>query len=178
MSHDGQLASVVKLLQGDHTVPTTIGFDVLGSPAPKGSSRAILVRGRAMLVPSSSDTNKRNRASWDVNVRDAARLAVGWHRPGPVFVGVPVAVTVTFRLSRPAGHWSRKGGVKPSSPVYPASKPDLDKLVRSTLDSLTGIVFDDDSRIVLTNARKIYAKPGEEGARLDVEALGEVQEAK
>ena len=41
---------------------------------------------------------------------------------------------------------------------------DLDSLARSTLDSLTGIIFDDDARVAKLELRKIYAAPGEVGA--------------
>ena len=34
-----------------------------------------------------------------------------------------------------------------SAPPFKRRKPDIDKLARSTLDSLTGSVFDDDARV-------------------------------
>jgi hypothetical protein len=50
---------------------------------------------------------------------------------------------------------------------------------RSTLDSLTGIVFDDDARVAQLELRKVYAAPGQEGARIEVSELrrGVVDEA-
>jgi Holliday junction resolvase RusA-like endonuclease len=79
-------------------------------------------------------------------------------------------VVVEFKLARPGGHWHpTKGGLKPSAPAAPRSKPDVDKLARTTLDALTGIAFDDDSRIVDLVTRKRYAEPGREGARITVE---------
>jgi Holliday junction resolvase RusA-like endonuclease len=86
-----------------------------------------------------------------------------------LFVRVPVDVTIVFRIARPGGHWAKRGGVKPSAPTAPHSKPDIDKLARSTLDSLTGIVFDDDSRIVRLTLDKVYAAPGREGASIVVD---------
>lgn len=35
-------------------------------------------------------------------------------------------------------------------------KPDTDKLIRSTLDALTGVAYDDDSQVVNISACKIY----------------------
>jgi hypothetical protein len=42
------------------------------------------------------------------------------------------------------------------------------KIARSTLDSATGIVFGDDSRIVALSVAKVYAAPGGEGATITV----------
>lgn len=150
-----------------------IAFDVLGTPAPKGSGRAILRGGRAVHVPSGSNVNRDALISWDVAVRNAAVIAVG-NVSAPPFVGVALKLTVEFRMRRPAGHWGKgrnAGRLTPSAPRYPATKPDSSKLLRSTEDSMIGIVFDDDSRIVDTWITKVYAEPGSEGARIAVEAM-------
>jgi Holliday junction resolvase RusA-like endonuclease len=78
-----------------------------------------------------------------------------------------IAVELIFRMARPAGHWGKKG-LRPKAPYWPATKPDADKLARATLDSLTGILFDDDSRIVELSVLKRYAAPGQEGASITV----------
>jgi Holliday junction resolvase RusA-like endonuclease len=159
-----------------------IGFDVLGTPAPKGSNRAILRGGQARFVPGGSPTNQRALKSWDVAVREAARDSVavqvfdGGTPDRPAFVDQALAVEITFWLTRPGGHWAKptkknpSPGLKPSAPSMPAVKPDVDKLARATCDSLSGIVFDDDARIVELLVRKVYAEPGCEGARIVVRA--------
>ena len=38
-------------------------------------------------------------------------------------------------------------------------KPDIDKLIRSILDSCTGILYKDDSQVHYVSARKIYDSP-------------------
>ena len=50
---------------------------------------------------------------------------------------------------------------KPTKP-YPTGKPDVDKLSRAILDSLTGIAYEDDSQVVKLTAQKVYtyAAPG------------------
>jgi Holliday junction resolvase RusA-like endonuclease len=142
-------------------------IEVLGTPAPKGSGRAILIAGRARHVPSGSDVNARKLRSWDTALREAAAESVG-HVTTPVFVGEPLRLHIVFRLTRPAGHWGKRG-LRPGAPAYPCTKPDLSKLVRSTEDTLTGIVYDDDSRIVAVAVEKVYADPGREGATIVVE---------
>jgi Holliday junction resolvase RusA-like endonuclease len=144
-----------------------IEIDVLGTPAPKGSNRAMVRGGHAVFVPGGSKVNQVKLKSWDVAVREEALEQLG-QRTEPVFVGVPLAVTITFRLARPAGHWSKRHGLKPSAPQFPAVKPDIDKVTRATLDSLSGLVFDDDARIVELVVRKRYAEPGREGAEIRV----------
>ena len=146
---------------------TELVINVLGTPAPKGSNRAMLRGGRAVFIPGGSKTNQDALQSWAGSVRLAAQSFVS-EQTSPVFTQVPVAVAITFRLRRPGGHWSKKGGLRTSAPIAPCVKPDLDKLVRATLDALSGVVFDDDSRIVETTSRKQYAKPGHEGAEIRV----------
>lgn len=145
---------------------TRITINVLGTPAPKGSSRAIMRGGRAINVPGGSDANRNAMRSWDANVRDQALLTVG-DRGSPVFVDTPLTVELVFHMARPAGHWGKRG-LKPSAPIAPAKKPDIDKLARCTLDSLTGLVFDDDARIVMLGITKVWAEPGREGAEISV----------
>jgi Holliday junction resolvase RusA-like endonuclease len=155
---------------GAATPPQRLVIEVLGTPAPKGSGRAMLVDGHARLIASGSTVNQRQLRAWDTAVREAAAAAIG-HVAAPPFVGVAVRLWVTFRLVRPAGHWG-KTGVRRSAPPFPSMKPDLSKLLRATEDTLTGIVFDDDSRIVAATLAKIWAAPGTEGATITVERAG------
>lgn len=143
-------------------------FDVLGTPAPKGSNRAMVRGGRAVFVPGGSKVNQTKLKGWDASVREAALEQLG---PclAPRFVDVPLAVSIVFRLARPGGHWRPKGGLKPSAPPFPSKKPDADKLARATLDSLSGLVFDDDARIVRLVVTKVFAEPGHEGATIQVQ---------
>lgn len=156
-----------------------ITFDILGCPAPKGSNRAILRGGRARFVPGGSTTNQRKQKSWDVAVREAAISALSAKNeplPGPLYCGCGVTLSVTFRLIRPAGHWAtgkNAGRLKPSAPEYPAVAPDVDKLARQIGDSLTGILYDDDSRIVVLHVAKRYADH-DEGATVTVAAASEL----
>lgn len=144
-----------------------IRIDVLGSPAPKGNARAFVNKktGRAVLASFGSGVTEKRLRSWDAAVREAARDQVD-APVVPVFVGCPLQVALSFRLARPRGHWTKKGGLSKAAPLVPTTKPDSDKLARSTLDPLHGIVFDDDSRIVELLVRKTYATPGREGVTI------------
>lgn len=166
MSH---AAALLELTRPADIGRRIVAFQVRGCPAPKGSGRAMLIGGKARHVPSGSSANQRALRSWDANVRDAAAEAIG-ERIEPPFVGLPLRCEITFYLIRPAGHWGKKG-LKPSAPPYPFTKPDAGKLARSTEDSMKGIIFDDDSRIVDSISRKRWADPGKEGASIVVEAM-------
>jgi Holliday junction resolvase RusA-like endonuclease len=146
-------------------------IEVAGTPAPKGSARAFMVRGpnpRAVVAPGGSATGRKKTKAWEQAVREAAN-AVVVGQAAPTFVDVSLFVSMVFRMARPAGHWAKRGGLKPGALPYPRTKPDLDKLVRSTADALKGSIYDDDSRIVAKMAVKIYAAPGTEGATITVE---------
>jgi Holliday junction resolvase RusA-like endonuclease len=134
-----------------------ITIDVIGTPAPKGSSRAIMRGGHAVNVPGGSDVGRDKMRNWSNAVAHAASVAMGG---AGLLIGQPLEVAITFRVVRPQGHYGRLG-LKPGAPKYPSVKPDLDKLVRCTLDPLEGVVFDGDSRIVVLRAAKVYApNPG------------------
>lgn len=147
-----------------------ISFRVLGTPAPKGSARAFINKktGRAFVAPGGAATTEKKLKGWDAAVRAELLELLGANLCGPVLVGKPVHVELYFALARPSGHWAKKGGLKSSAPAAPATKPDIDKITRSTLDSMTGLAFDDDSRIVSLIVSKLYAVPGEEGAYIVV----------
>lgn len=74
----------------------------------------------------------------------------------------PVALDVIFYLPRPKSHYGtgkNANKLKNSAPTYVTTNPDIDKILRSALDSLTGIAFRDDSQVVSITARKTYGNP-------------------
>lgn len=143
-----------------------ITLDVLGTPAPKGSARAMNIAGRARLIASSSNANAKAQKAWANAITTAALYAgLGCKEPFPG----PVWVSITFRMARPKGHYGKRGLLN-SAPMHPCVYPDVDKLARCTLDALTRLVFEDDSRIVSLYVGKQYAVPGREGAKIAVGA--------
>ena len=137
---------------------------VFGTPAPQGSKRHV---GNGVLIESSAKVKP-----WRQDVRAAVLL----DHAGVRFDG-PVSLTVGFLLRRPASHF-RTGRnahlLRDSAPAYPGKKPDIDKLLRSTLDGLgeSGI-WRDDAQVVEVVARKLYADHEPTGAHITIEPLGE-----
>ena len=133
-----------------------ITFDVIGRPAPQGSKKSI---GNNRFVESSKFL-----PAWRNAVKIAAEEAVTssmWAR-----VSGPVELEVMFYLDRPSSI-SRN---KRPQPIVP---PDLDKLARSCLDPLTGLIYDDDSQVIRLLAWKTYADTRPPGAFIRVAELSQ-----
>lgn len=121
---------------------------VYGMPAPQGSKRHV---GKGILVESSKKVKP-----WRQDVKAAALAA----RDGAPPIDGPVCLRVVFTLPKPKSAPKTKR-------TYPDRKPDIDKLLRSTLDALTEAgVFTDDARVVRVVMTKTF--PNEEVHSLDV----------
>jgi len=155
---------------------TRFEFVVLGVPAPKGSSRAIMRGGNAVNVPSGSDANKDALQSWGNAVRAAAVeqmrcIHIAGGTSGVVFGEVPLRLEIEFRMRRRKADFRKDGTLKEDIPKFHQVKPDLSKLIRATEDAMIGIAFLDDAAIAELLVRKVYATPGAEGARIRITEL-------
>lgn len=118
-----------------------LAFEVLGDPKPQGSKRAIMPKhGTQPVVIESAGTALKD---WRRAMTDAAREARG----EADCIDAPVAVSLAFRCRMPGSpRWA-----------WPAVPPDLDKLARAALDSLTAArVIRDDARVVQLHVTKTY----------------------
>jgi Holliday junction resolvase RusA-like endonuclease len=120
-----------------------VSFWVPGVPQPGGSKKGFVVAGRAVIV----EDAKRNKP-WRASVAMAAGMAYDGEP-----MDRPLAVLFQFVFVRPRGHYGKRG-LRPSAPPFPAIRPDVLKLARSTEDALTGILWRDDSRTVHLTATK------------------------
>jgi len=123
-------------------MPEAITFTVKGmKPASQGSK--VLMRGR--MVESCKDLPR-----WRKLIESTAEaLGVG------VIPG-PVSLSVTFMMPRPAGHWTKTGKLSSRATPWPSVKPDADKLLRAVGDALTGVLIEDDARVVNIAGSKRY----------------------
>jgi crossover junction endodeoxyribonuclease RusA len=113
---------------------------VRGIPAPQGSKRHV---GGGRMVESS-----RAVGPWREAVRAETQRAMKAARECPI-TG-PVSVIIRFYLPRPKS--------TPKRIVWPAKRPDLDKLARAVLDGLTaGGAWDDDAQVVELVTSKMFA---------------------
>jgi len=146
-----------------------IEIRVYGTPAPQGSK----ARGRHRGVYEMS----KRVGPWRTAVAAAAR-EVRWQEidssPEISESGGALAVTIVFLMARPVSHWRRTRTInelRADAPTRPATRPDLDKLVRSTLDGLkAGGAYADDGQVADLCAAKVYARPGDQpGAIIRIE---------
>ena len=139
-------------------------FRVHGTPAPQGSKRHV---GGGVMIESSKKVKP-----WRQDVVAAAVEAAAMAPDFTPFTG-PVRAHITFVFSRPKGHFGtgrNAGIVKPSAPVLVSTKPDIDKLVRSTFDALsTAGIWRDDNLAAKVVAEKVYGD--HPGAIIDLTAL-------
>jgi Holliday junction resolvase RusA-like endonuclease len=125
-----------------------IKFVVYGTPAPQGSMKAFVIRGQARLT---SDNKKLK--PYRQEVAGAALIARAEAGFNDVFAGKHVPVHATFRF-----FFERSPSI-PKKRLCHVVKPDIDKLCRSTFDSLTGILFSDDAQVCGLSAAKFYGSP-------------------
>jgi len=129
---------------------TELRIRVVGTPAPQGSKRHV---GNGVMV----EMSKRVRP-WRQDVAAAAEQVVRheeWHPPRSV------QIEVTFWFRRPKHHYGTGRNahqLRERAPEYHAQTPDLDKLVRATLDALkTAGAITDDCTVVRIAADKRWA---------------------
>jgi crossover junction endodeoxyribonuclease RusA len=130
----------------------TLTVDVEGLPVQQGSMIAVSRGGKTVLIPDNAAPLK----AWRVKV--SAAVLARMRMVGATMLDCPVVVYLDFWLPRPR--------TAPRRP-YPHVRPDLDKLARACLDSLTGTAIVDDARVVRLTAEKHYAAQ-KCGARIEV----------
>lgn len=140
---------------------TPRSITVIGTPGPQGSKsfKGMSKSGRAILAESSAKVKP-----W--------REAVVWSaRESGIRVAGPVVVEMIFTLRKPVGAPKKRK-------TWPSTKPDVDKLCRSTFDALvTAGVIEDDARVIRLVATKVFPSEGQDA--LDVPgAVIRISEAK
>jgi crossover junction endodeoxyribonuclease RusA len=132
-----------------------ITFRVHGDPAPQGSKRLM---GNGAMVESAGERLK----FWRNDVRSAAFDALNrtdFHPLGSV------EVSIVFSLRRPKSHFGtgrNSDTLKANAPLMHVQKPDVDKLLRGTLDALTSAgAYADDACVVHVQTSKTWCDVGE-----------------
>ncbi|MBX9687372.1 MAG: RusA family crossover junction endodeoxyribonuclease [Candidatus Obscuribacterales bacterium] len=124
-----------------------IFLEVLGIARPGGSKTPGMTKaGRLFVRPANPKT-----AEWMDEVRKAAVKQYA----GPLLSG-PIEMHFDFRFPRPKKHFTKGGLLKPNAPEWHTNKPDLTKIIRSTEDALTNIVWKDDSLVCKRSEEKRY----------------------
>jgi crossover junction endodeoxyribonuclease RusA len=119
-----------------------ITFHVPGVPAPQGSGTA-RSSGRKHWVDTGAHDPKKPLGQWRALVSLAAHQAMAGRPP----IAGPVVVAAIFTMPRPKSYPKKRWAA--------TSKPDKDKLERAMLDSMSKIVFVDDSQVVSSRTSKV-----------------------
>lgn len=132
-----------------------IQFRVVGIPASQGSKRNI---GNGRMIECSKKVKP-----WRESVKAAALVAMDDRSHFPM--RGPLRAVIEFTFCRPKGHYGtgkNADRIKERAPYFQASKPDLDKLVRSTFDALTesGIWMDDAQVVELVTSKHFDQRHG------------------
>lgn len=142
----------------------TWSIRVIGTPAPQGSKRAF-PNPKNPRMPIVVDDNPKTLKPWRDAVAAACAKAIDEDASGWTIAG-PCRLTIDFVFAPVASAPDR---------VAHTTRPDVDKLVRSTLDALkNGRAFTDDSLACQLVIRKRYADGTEpEGALIELADLTE-----
>ncbi len=123
--------------------PQVLAIFVAGKPAPQGSKRHV---GNGVMIESSKKVKP-----WRQDVREACLV------DGQPTVHIPGAVTVRLHFVMP-----RPLATPKTRTPLAIKKPDIDKLARAVLDSLSSAgVWEDDARVIELHATKRIAELGE-----------------
>ena len=125
-----------------------------GDPIPQGSKKVWVDRqGQARMAEDAGIRHGTWRREVTAGIGTAMAMA-GIHEP----LLLPLALRIVFYRVRPEGAYGTGRNaqvVKPSAIPFPIARPDLDKLVRSILDSGTDArLWVDDSQVVSMSVHK------------------------
>lgn len=138
-----------------------IEFTVYGYPEPQGSSKPVPIpwkghrRGdrcqccKQLLANTFITSDNPGLKKWREKVTWAAKEQVRSKNLTIYERDTPLRADLAFYFKKPKSVKRRQ---------YPTVPPDLDKLMRAVLDSLTGVLYVDDSQVVQGEPLKFYGE--------------------
>ena len=117
------------------------------TPKPKERPRAAMIAGKPRIfTPKTTEAyEKEIRAAW---VRANGDKPMDGPLRARIYFGLPIPKSET-KANRLAMALRK---------VFPTKRPDLDNLVKSVLDALNGVAYEDDCQIVTMLSKKNYAE--------------------
>lgn len=141
-----------------------ISFKVYCHPEPQGSSKAFVIPGTNSASVTSSNKKLKPYRHTVTQIACETMAKENCEMPWAA-KHVPVALVLTFYFEKPPSVAKKRNEC--------VVKPDIDKLCRSTLDALTGVLFRDDAQVVEVVARKQYGSP--ERVEIMCQKIGEAE---
>ena len=119
---------------------TSYSFEIPGVPVPKARPRASTRGGHVVMYTPTASKN------FEYQIKQIASKEI----TTPLMAAVDISII--FYLPRPKNMiWK----TKPMPALYHTKKPDLDNLIKSTIDGLNTIAFRDDSQVASIQASKL-----------------------
>jgi len=131
-----------------------IRFTAYVTPTPQGSMKGFVLPGKWGAKPRAiltSDNKKLKPYRGEVTREAMVALRDAGVEEPFAEKHVPVSMVLDFYFQRPPSIPKKRVGM--------VVKPDIDKLIRSTTDAMTGIIYADDAQIVELSVRKHYGTP-------------------
>ena len=125
-------------------------FTVEGKPVPKGRPR-FARRGNFVSTYSPKIT-----VDYELKASEAARQAMGSSEP----LKTPVAAYIYITVPIPQSYSKKRSTACLDGLERPCKKPDIDNIIKAFLDSMNGIVYDDDTQVVSLHSTKRYGTVG------------------
>lgn len=145
-----------------------VQFTIDGHPVPKGRPRFGRSRGGFTVAYTPQATT--NYEAW---VKHCAVAAMAGQPP----LEGPLMLRATFYLEIPQSWPAWKHDAAAMGQVYPTGKPDTDNFIKAVTDGANGILWRDDSQLVLIEASKAYASDGKPGSFVWVKRLEAIASA-
>jgi len=125
---------------------------ILGIPLAKQSARFKSVKMGAKTFVKSYQKDEVVEKEYNIGFDIKSQLPLGF-KP----YDCPLAMKVVF-VFPPLGSWTKKQKAAFTSGItmYKDKKPDIDNISKLIFDSMNGIVFIDDARVVDYSAKKIF----------------------
>lgn len=123
-----------------------VRFKVPGTPVAKGRPRFVNRGKFVQTYTPESTTNYENLVKLSYSQESSVKLSGALSAEMQFYFPIPKSVSKKKRAEMIAGN------------ISPTKKPDLDNCIKSVLDALNGIAFDDDSQVVFVTAFKAYSE--------------------
>jgi len=127
-----------------------VTFMVEGTPVGKGRPR---FSRRGNFVSTYTPTKTRD---YEDLIREAAKQAMGTNEP----LKTPVAAYIYITVPIPQSYSKSRSKACLEGWERPCKKPDIDNIIKAYLDSMNGIVYDDDTQVVSLHSTKVYGTIG------------------
>jgi len=134
-------------------------LEIEGKPAPGGSKTAFGFKDKLDKIHARIVDAGKGNLDW----KNLCKFEASRQYTGEPIRGTAVWAHFVFTMPRNKSHFfrgARANVLRPNAPCFHLVKPDTTKLIRSTEDALTGVIWGDDA-IVFPSGIKIYdGRPG------------------